>query len=120
MKIGVNLSINVKDIIKERLVSHANGKVYLNMTAFIDTDNQGQYGDNGMITHAKLQDEQGQMQILGNAKVFWREDSAPPQHSNTSAPAHRGAAPSRPNAPIVAPYANDEDPDSFDDLNIPF
>ena len=75
MKIGVNLSINVKDIIKERLVTHQNGKVYLNMTAFIDVENQGQYGDNGMITHAKLKDEQGQMQILGNAKVFWKEDS---------------------------------------------
>ena len=79
MKIGVNLSIDMNSIIDQRLIRHSNGKVYLNMTAFIDTENQGQYGDNGMITHAKNKDEQGQMQILGNCKVFWRDDSAPAQ-----------------------------------------
>jgi len=62
-----------------------------------------------------------EMQMLDSRETG--NDQQGPQHSNTNAPApaHRGAAPSRPNAPIVAPYANDEDPelDSFDD-DIPF
>ena len=88
MKIGVNLSINVKAIIKERMINHSNGKTYLNMTAFIDIDNQGQYGDNGMITHAKNKDEEGQMKILGNVKVFWKEEGQP----QSQAPQQQGHA----------------------------
>jgi single-stranded DNA-binding protein len=125
-KIGVNLSINVKDIIKQRLVTHQNGKVYLNMTAFIDTDNQGQYGDNGMITHAKLKDEQGQMQILGNAKVFWKEDSAPPPQQQAygqyqgsqQAPQQQYAPPPPQNQPMGA-HQQAPEMDNFDD-DIPF
>ena len=59
-KIGVNLSINVKEIDKARLVAHANGKTYLNMTVFIDADNPGQYGDHGMITQDVSKEEKDQ------------------------------------------------------------
>lgn len=75
-KIGVNLSIDVTAIDKERMVSHANGKVYLNMTVFIDPNNPGQYGDHGMITQDVSKEEKAQNikgPILGNAKIFWNE-----------------------------------------------
>ena len=76
-KIGVNLSIDVKAIDKARLVAHTNGKTYLNMTAFIDPENPGQYGDHGMITQdvSKQEKDQGvKGPILGNVKVFWKEN----------------------------------------------
>ena len=84
----------------------------------------------GKFTTKKWQDQNGndqytteivasEMQMLDSRETGNAQPNQ--QHSNTSAPAPRGAAPSRPNAPIVAPYANDEDPelDSFDD-DIPF
>ena len=76
-KIGVSLSIDVKAIDKARLVAHTNGKTYLNMTAFIDPENPGQYGDHGMITQdvSKQEKDQGvKGPILGNVKVFWKEN----------------------------------------------
>ena len=86
----------------------------------------------GKFTTKKWQDKNGnnqytteivasEMQMLGNRETGNAPQS--PQYSNTNAPApaHRGAAPSRPNAPVVAPYTNDEDPEMgcFDD-DIPF
>ena len=92
MKIGVNVSINVKDIEKARLVQHANGKTYLNMSTFIDIDNKGQYGDNGMITQDVSKEEKDggvKGPILGNVKVFWRDDGqqqAPQQQAPQQPP----------------------------------
>ena len=83
-KIGVNLSIDVKAIEKARLVAHSNGKSYLNMTVFIDPNNAGPFGDHGMITQdvSKAEKDAGTKgPILGNAKVFWQEQSAPPQQA---------------------------------------
>ena len=77
MKIGVNLSIDVKSIDKARLVAHQNGKTYLNMTAFISPDEPDQYGQHGMITQdvSKQEKDNGvKGPILGNAKVFWKEE----------------------------------------------
>lgn len=110
MKIGVNFSIDVKAIIKERMVNHTNGKTYLNMTAFIDIDNKSEYGDNGMITHAKLKDEQGQMKILGNAKVFWMDEVPDNQPAQNQAPQQQAPAKQQ------APQSNDD----FEDQDIPF
>ena len=83
-KIGVKLSINVKDIDKALLNAHTNGKTYLNMTAFIDPNNPGQYGDHGMITQdmpKERRDAGKRSPILGNVKVFWKEDQQQ-QHSD--------------------------------------
>lgn len=77
MKIGVNLSIDVKAIEKARLVNHTNGKIYLNMTVFIDPDNADQYGQHGMITQDVSKDEKAsgiKGAILGNVKVFWKDE----------------------------------------------
>ena len=76
-KLGVWVSIDVKAIEKARLINHENGKCYLNMTVFIDPNNPGQYGDHGMITQdiAKEEKDAGtKSPILGNVKVFWKED----------------------------------------------
>lgn len=81
-KIGVNLSIDVKAIDKARLVAHQNGKTYLNMTVFIDPDSPDNYGQHGMITQdvSKQEKDSGiKGNILGNAKVFWQDNSQPQQ-----------------------------------------
>ena len=73
MKVGIELKIDVTKIDKNRLFVGQKGK-YLTMTAFVDLDNKDQYDNNGMITHAKLEGEE-RAPILGNSKVFWRDDS---------------------------------------------
>jgi len=82
MKIGIELRIDVTKIDKARIYEGQKGK-YLTMTAFVDLDQQDQYGNNGMITHKKEEGEQGQTPILGNTKVFWsdqpQQQSAPQQ-----------------------------------------
>ena len=107
-KIGVNLSIDVKSIDKARLVNHTNGKTYLNMTVFIDPNNPGQYGDHGMITQdvSKQEKDQGvKGPILGNCKVFWKENQ---QQTHDAGMAQAQQA-------VRAPPAEDQ----FDD-DIPF
>ena len=77
MKIGVNVSIDVKAIDKARLVNHTNGKTYLNMTVFIDPNSPDQYGQHGMITQDVSKEEKAnkvQGNILGNVKVFWKDE----------------------------------------------
>ena len=69
MKIGVRLKINVSKIDKALLFAGQKGK-YLDATVFIDIDNVGQYGDNGMVVQDVKQGEQ-RGNILGNATVFW-------------------------------------------------
>ena len=81
MKVGVEVQIDVKKIEKARLYTGAKG-TYLTMTTFIDLDQEDQYGNNGFIAHKKGQDEQGNPPILGNVKVFWKDQqqaSAPQQ-----------------------------------------
>ena len=73
-KIGVNLKINVTKIDKNKLFHGKNGAIYLDATAFIDLDNVGEYGDNGMITQSKKKDDIENGNILGNSKIFWRDD----------------------------------------------
>ena len=97
-KIGVNLSIDVKSNDKARLVNHTNGKVYLNMTVFIDPTNPDQYGQHGMITQdvSKQEKDSGvKGPILGNVKVFWNEQSQQ-AHSGGMQQAQQAATPQEP------------------------
>lgn len=76
MKIGVNLKIDVTKIDKTRIFEGKNGK-YLDMTAFIETEQTDQYGNNGMIVQQVTKEEKQQGvkgPILGNSKVFWKEE----------------------------------------------
>jgi len=75
MKVGVSVKLNLSKIDKARLFKGEKG-TYLDATMFIDLDNQGQYGDNGMITQdvSKEEREQGvKSSILGNVKVFYKD-----------------------------------------------
>lgn len=103
-KIGVSLKIDVTKIDKARLFSGQKG-TYLDATVFIDIDQVDQYNNNGMITQDVSKDEKQQGvkgNILGNCKVFWRDDSAPSQPSQSAPGAGNGPAP------------------SFDDTDVPF
>ena len=74
-KIGVSLNIDVTKIDKAHIYEGKKGK-YLTLTAFIDVDNQDEYGNNGMITQKLSKEAQDAGQkgaILGNSKVFWSE-----------------------------------------------
>lgn len=84
-KIGVNINIELGKIDKSRIFVAKNGKKYLSLTTFIDPDNAGQYGDHGMIVHDRLNEQETRPPIVGNVKVFWRDqaerqmpDKAPP------------------------------------------
>ena len=84
MKIGVSLKIDVTKIEKARLFKGEKG-TYLDATAFIDVDNPGQYGDNGMITQNVSKEERDagtQGAILGNVKVFFKDQGQPAQQAN--------------------------------------
>jgi len=83
MKVGVSVKLDVTKIDKARLFEGKNGAKYLDCTTFIDLDNQGQFGDNGMITQdvSKEEREQGvKGAILGNVKVFYKDGGTQPQH----------------------------------------
>ena len=86
-KVGVSLKINVSMIEKARLFAGKNGK-YLDATVFIDIDNKDQYDNNGMITQDVTKEEKAQGvkgPILGNVKVFWKDDSNQAQQANNQA-----------------------------------
>ena len=78
MKIGVNFKINLSKVDEAKIFKGANGAKYLDVTSFIDLDNVGKYGDNGMIIQSKKKDEEGKGAILGNAKIFWRDETQQP------------------------------------------
>lgn len=74
-KIGISIRIDVSKVNKARLFQGEKG-LYLDLTTFIDLDNQDQYGNNGFIAEAVSQDERQQNiqgTILGNCKVFYRD-----------------------------------------------
>lgn len=77
-KYGVSIKIDVSNIDKSKLFKGSKG-TYLDATAFIDVDNQGQFGDNGMVTQSWKDQQKGEGAILGNVKVFWRDDGGQAQ-----------------------------------------
>ena len=74
-KIGVSISIDVTAISREHMFKHTNGKTYLDMTVFIDPDSPDSYGNHGMVTQKWKDSPKQGTPILGNAKVFWRDQS---------------------------------------------
>lgn len=82
MKLGVRIKIDVTKIDKARLYEGKKGK-YLDAVAFINPDEPGQYGDHGMVKQEAKADGQEEI-ILGNVKVFWRDDKSQPVNSNES------------------------------------
>jgi hypothetical protein len=75
MKVGLNVRINISRIDKSKLYKGAKG-VYLNMTTFVDLDQEDEYGNNGFISmeQSKEQRDAGEQSvILGNVKKFWSD-----------------------------------------------
>ena len=75
MIVGLNVRINVSKIDKSKLYKGAKG-VYLNMTTFVDLDEEDEYGNNGFISmeQPKEQRDAGEQSvILGNVKKFWTD-----------------------------------------------
>lgn len=100
-KIAVQIKIDVKKIEKARLFQGATA-LYLDSTVFIDLGEADQYGNHGMVTQdvSKEEREAGTRgPILGNVKIFWRDDS--------------------PAAPAPTPQQPAPNFDDFDD-DIPF
>jgi len=91
--VGVRIKLNVSQIEKERLFRGAKG-TYLDATAFINLDEKGQYGDNGMVTQDVTKEEREagtKGPILGNVTVFYRDDQ-PQQAPQQQSPGQQGAA----------------------------
>ena len=81
---GKFLKIDVTKIDKEKLYKGAKG-TYLDAQVFVDIDDADQYGNNGMITQAvtkEARDNGERGAILGNCRVFWRDDPHQEQQSN--------------------------------------
>ena len=81
MKIGLSVRIDVTKIDKARLYAGAKG-TYLDLTTFVDTEQQDQYENNGFISQSvDKQEREAKVQtpILGNVKVFFNDgaQSAP-------------------------------------------
>ena len=79
MKVGISIKIDVTKIDKARIVEGKKGK-YIDVTAFIDLDEQDEYGNNGMVTQNVTKEEREAKvrgPILGNVKVFYRDEGQP-------------------------------------------
>ena len=71
-KVGISLKIDVSKIDKSHMFKGEKG-TYLDATVFVDLDNADQYGNHGMITQSWKDQVKGEGAILGNAKIFWRD-----------------------------------------------
>ncbi|AUR97529.1 hypothetical protein NVP1240O_29 [Vibrio phage 1.240.O._10N.261.52.F8] len=82
-KLGISLKIDLMKIEKARIFAAKSGAKYIDLTTFIDTEQESQFGDHGFISHSQTKDEREQKvntPICGNAKVFWSDlDQAPQQ-----------------------------------------
>lgn len=97
MKIGVSIKIDVTKIEKARLFKGEKG-TYLDLTTFIDTEQEDQYGNHGFISQSVTKEEREQKvqtPILGNCKVFYTDGqtSQAPQQTSQANPqtSHAGA-----------------------------
>ena len=86
MKIGVNIKLDVTKLDKERFFQGKKGK-YVDLTAFIDTEQTGEYGDNGTVSQSTSKEERQngtRLPICGNVRVFYKDEQeshTPPQSS---------------------------------------
>jgi len=109
MKIGVRIKIDVKKIDKALLFQGKKG-TYLDATVFIDPNSPDQYENHGMITQDTTDKGPDKGPILGNVKVFWKDEQQANGQAKQQAMENMGQAPK--------PESIGGDPD-FDD-DIPF
>lgn len=85
MKLGISINIDVTKIDKSRIFEGKKGK-YIDLTTFIDTEDEDQYGNNGFISQSVTKEERQnkvETPILGNCKVFYTDqgdDYGKPPH----------------------------------------
>ena len=92
-KIGVSVRVNIDLIDMSRVFQGANGR-YVDLTMFLDTENESQYEDHGFISQSigRSEREQGiKTPILGSGKVFSSDipsvqQSPPNQHEQSPKP----------------------------------
>ena len=81
MKVGISVRIDVTKIDKSRLYKGAKG-TYLDLTTFVDTEQQDHYENNGFISQSLTKEEREakyQTPILGNVKVFYTDSTTTAQ-----------------------------------------
>jgi hypothetical protein len=117
MKIGISIKIDVTKILKERLFRGEKG-TYLDLTTFVDTENPDQYDNHGFISQSVSKEERDakvQTPILGNCKVFYKDNTTNEQrgeqYNKGTAQAREAMAPSQ--------QGQQESPTDFSD-DIPF
>ena len=97
MKLRVNLGIDCMKIDKSRMkqVTTKNGKkaAFIELTTYLDTDKNSDFGDHGFISQQLSQEEREagkQTPILGNCKVVWSDindvakETTRPEQSKTA------------------------------------
>jgi len=105
-KIAIGVKIDVTKLDKARFHKGQKG-TYADLNLIIDLDQVDQYGNNGFITQSVTKEEREaglKLPILGNGKIYWREE--PQQQGYQPPPAQQTKQ--------SAPPADD------DDLGIPF
>jgi single-strand DNA-binding protein len=88
-KIGISIKLDVKKLDKARFFAAQSGALYVDLTMFLDPDNEGQYGDHGFCTQSTSKEErdnQVQMPILGNGKIFYGLQELKAANSNQQVP----------------------------------
>lgn len=92
-KIGVSLKIDVSKLDKSRFFKANSGAVYVDLTVFLDPDNEGQYGDHGIISQSTSKEERDnnvQMPIVGNGKIFYGLQELKAAGNNQAPAQHQG------------------------------
>ena len=56
-KIGISIKLDVKKLDKARFFAAQSGALYVDLTMFLDPDNEGQYGDHGFLTQSTSKEE---------------------------------------------------------------
>ena len=93
MKIGISISIDVTKLDKSRFYKGKKG-TYADLTTFVNLDEVDQYDNNGFISQSQTKEEREsgaeRTPILGNCKVFYRDDSN--SHEQRQEDYEKGAA----------------------------
>ncbi len=79
MKLGISIKIDVNKIVKDRLFRGEKG-TYLDLTTWVDTEEEDKYGNHGFVAQSTTKEERAQdvkVPILGNTKVFYKAESTP-------------------------------------------
>lgn len=136
-KIGISIKLDVKKLDKARFFAAQSGALYVDLTMFLDPDNEGQYGDHGFLTQSTSKEEreqQVQMPILGNGKIFYglqelkgagqqapaqQQQRPPQQQAKFAAQQQQQAAPGF-QGQQQAPKVNPQEPSIDFDDDIPF